>query len=97
MTAKLEQLHRYHDQGDARAFSDLVHAHASMVFATARRVTRDASLAEDVAQETFLDLARLGHGITDSVSAWLYRVAWHRACNAVRADVTRKRCEAASA
>ena len=95
MTAELEQLRRYHDQGDASAFSQLVNAHARMVFATARRITRDASLAEDVAQETFLELARRGRGISDSVSAWLYRAARHLACNAVRADVTRKRYEAA--
>ena len=67
-----------------------------MVFATARRVTRDASLAEDVSQETFLELARKGRSITESVGAWLHRVAWRRACDAVRAEVTRQRYETAA-
>lgn len=64
-----------------------------MVFATARRVTQDAALAEDVTQETFLELARKGRSITESVGAWLHRVAWRRACDTVRAEVTRQRHE----
>lgn len=67
-----------------------------MVFATARRITRDASLAEDVTQETFLELARKGRSVTESVGAWLHRVAWRRACDVVRAEVTRQRYEAAA-
>ena len=45
----LTLLARYHEHGDAFAFGELVSAHSGMVFATARRVTRDATLAEDVA------------------------------------------------
>lgn len=90
-------LRRFHDQGDAFAFRELVQVHAGMVFATARRVTRDAALAEDVAQETFLELARSGGRINESVGAWLHRVAWRRACNAVRAAGTRRRYEEAAA
>lgn len=93
MISELDQLRHYHDDGDTSAFADLVRTHAGMVFATARRITRDSALAEDVAQETFIELARRGRTITDSVSAWLYRVAQRRACDAVRADVTRKRYE----
>lgn len=96
MQTDLLHLQRYHDSGDAAAFKSLVQHHASMVFATARRVTRDSSLAEDVAQETFLELARKGRAITESVGAWLHRVAWRRACDAVRAEKTRRRYEAAA-
>lgn len=93
MTADLKLLQRYHDQGDALAFRELVQTHAGMVFATARRITRDSARAEDVAQETFLELTRKGRGITDSVGAWLHRVAWRRACDAVRSEVTRRNYE----
>lgn len=75
------------------AFRDLMQAHAGMVLATARRITRDAAMAEDVVQETFLQLARQSQQVTESVAAWLHRVAWRRACNAVRDDATRRRHE----
>jgi RNA polymerase sigma factor (sigma-70 family) len=68
-----------------------------MVHATALRVTHDAAAAQDVAQETFLELARKAGGITQSVAAWLHRVAWNRACDAVRRESTRKRVEEAMA
>lgn len=68
-----------------------------MVYATARRVTGDASLAEDVTQEAFLELARKGRSVTESVGAWLHRVAWRRACDVVRAEATRQRYESAAA
>ena len=78
-------------------FHALVKSHASMVFATARRVTGDAGLAEDVAQETFLELSRQGYHAIDSVSAWLHRVAWRKACNVVRGEYRRRRHEHAAA
>lgn len=93
MLTDLQLLSRYHLQGDASAFRDLVQAHAGMVFATAHRITGDQSRAEDVAQETFFQLARQSQHITQSVAAWLHRVAWRRACNAVRDDATRRRIE----
>jgi RNA polymerase sigma factor (sigma-70 family) len=93
MNADLTCLQRYHQHGDAFAFQQLVQAHAGMVFATARRITQDAARAEEVAQETFLELARSAARITESVGAWLHRVAWHKARDVVRADVTRRRYE----
>src|SRR5436190_23354036 len=97
MNADLTSLRSYHRHGDAFAFQKLVQAHAGMVFATARRVTRDAALAEDVVQETFLELARNAARITESVGAWLHRVAWRKARDVMRADATRRRYEEAAA
>lgn len=97
MTSDLQLLTRYHQQGDALAFRDLMQTHASMVYATARRITQNEAMAEDVTQETFLQLARQSRHITQSVAAWLHRVAWRVACNAVRNDTTRKRYEQAAA
>lgn len=97
MNVELNLLRSYHEHADAFAFRELVAAHAGMVFATARRVTRDAALAEDVTQETFIELARNSHRVTESVGAWLHRVAWRRACNAIRDEMTRRRYEEAAA
>ena len=97
MLADLQHLQRYASTGDAYAFRELVQAHGAMVHATALRVTRDAAAAQDVAQETFLELARKAGGITQSVAAWLHRVAWNRACDVVRRESTRKRVEEAMA
>ena len=97
MPSDLQQLQRYATTGDAHAFRELVQAHGAMVHATAFRVTRDAAAAQDVAQETFQELARKAGGITQSVAAWLHRVAWNRACDAVRRESTRKRVEEAMA
>lgn len=90
MTADTHLLHRYHLHGDATAFAELVQAHSGMVFATAQRVTRDAMLAEEVAQDAFLSLAKSGHQTIQSVAAWLHHVAYQRACDAVRREITRQ-------
>lgn len=97
MPSDLHYLQRYATTGDAQVFRELVQAHGAMVHATALRVTRDAAEAQDVAQETFLELARHAGAITQSVAAWLHRVAWNRACDAVRRETTRRRVEEAMA
>ena len=91
MDHDLSLLDQYRQNGDARAFQQLVAAHGGMVFAVAWRVTRDAALAEEVAQDTFLALARRGDQIRQSVGAWLHHVAWQKAANGVRAKV--RRCQ----
>jgi len=93
MPSDLQHLKRYAASGDANAFRELVQAHGAMVHATALRVTHDAAAAQDVAQETFLELARKAGDITQSVAAWLHRVAWNRACDVVRQESTRRRVE----
>ena len=97
MPSDLQHLQRYATTGDAHAFRELVQAHGAMVHATALRVTRDAAAAQDVAQESFLELARKAGGITQSVAAWLHRVSWNRACDVVRRETARKRVEEAMA
>ena len=90
-------LHRFHRKGDALAFQQLVETHAGMVHATACRVTGDAALAQDVAQETFLALARNGSTAIQSVGAWLHHVAWQKARDRVRRESRRHKYEAAAA
>ncbi len=67
--------------GDAAAFGALVRQHQSKVRGFLRRLTRaDAALADDLAQETFLEAHRKleqfrGEG---SFGAWLCGIAWSR-------------------
>ena len=67
--------------GDASAFGALVREHQSKVRGFLRRLTRgDAALADDLAQETFLEAHRKiaqfrGEG---SFGAWLCGIAWSR-------------------
>ena len=67
--------------GDAAAFGMLVRQHQSKVRGFLRRLTRgDAALADDLAQETFLEAHRKleqfrGEG---SFGAWLCGIAWSR-------------------
>ncbi|MBL9133877.1 MAG: RNA polymerase sigma factor [Verrucomicrobiaceae bacterium] len=97
MQTDLQLLNRYHHQGDAEAFQAIVEAHAGMVHATACRVTRDAALAQDVVQETFLALARSSGSAIQSIGAWLHHVAWQKAQNIVRGECRRQHHEAAAA
>jgi DNA-directed RNA polymerase specialized sigma24 family protein len=79
MPSDLQHLQLYATTDDAHAFRELVQARGAMVHATALRVTCDAASAQDVAQETFLELARKAGGITQSVAAWLHRMSWNSA------------------
>jgi RNA polymerase sigma-70 factor, ECF subfamily len=75
-------------QGDAAAFRRLVAAHLSHAVAIARGMLRDASEAEDVAQEAFLRLWRnagqleLGPG---GIRPWLRRVVSNLCIDRIRA------------
>src|SRR4030081_3351970 len=63
--------------GDTRAFERLYREHAGNVYGLCLRMTRDAALAEDCTQETFVNAWRaLGRFETrSSLSTWLHRIA----------------------
>ena len=63
-------------QGDAEAFSLLVHRHQHLVYNLAFRFMRDGVLAEDMAQDAFLKAFRQLKGFRGdcSFSTWMYRV-----------------------
>jgi RNA polymerase sigma-70 factor (ECF subfamily) len=67
-------------------FERLVDEHQSMVFSLAWRMTGDRGLAEEVAQDVFLELDRHMSRIESPEHAlfWLRRVAMHRAADAMR-------------
>ena len=74
--------------GDERAFTELVARYQRRVYGICYRYFRDASDAEDAAQEAFVALYRRAGSFAGSArfSTWMYRVAVN-ACN----DLARRR------
>lgn len=67
-------------------FERLVDEHQSLVFSLAWRMTSDRGLAEEIAQDVFLELDRHMNRIESPEHAlfWLRRVAIHRSADALR-------------
>jgi RNA polymerase sigma-70 factor (ECF subfamily) len=67
-------------------FEQLVDEHQSMVFSLALRMTGDRGLAEEIAQDVFLELDRNLRKLesADHVCFWLRRVAINRSTDALR-------------
>lgn len=72
--------------GDRSAFADLVRTHQAMVFSIALHSLRDPALAEELAQEVFLDLFHHLDGLQSAahVEFWLRKVASRRCIDYVR-------------
>jgi RNA polymerase sigma-70 factor (ECF subfamily) len=79
-------------EGDTGAFEALVRRHERMVFSLALHVLHDRAVAEEVAQEVFLQLFRhLGQIDSDAhLTFWLRRVTGHRAIDVVRREGGRR-------
>jgi RNA polymerase sigma-70 factor, ECF subfamily len=67
-------------------FEQLVDEHQSMVFSLALRMTADRGLAEEIAQDVFLELDRHKDRLQSPEHAlhWLRRVAMNRSADALR-------------
>jgi len=63
--------------GDTRAFERLYREHAGKVYGLCLRMTRDAQLAEDCTQDTFINAWRAlpRFETRSSLSTWLHRIA----------------------
>jgi RNA polymerase sigma factor (sigma-70 family) len=92
-------LHSFARQRDEGAFALLVRRHGAMVLGVCRRLLRHHQDAEDAFQAAFLVLARKAGaaGWGDSVSGWLFRVAYHLALKARRRGGRRRAVEVAMA
>ena len=88
----LERFNARDGDGDDLAFAGLVERHGPMVLRVCRAVLRDAHEAEDAFQATFLILAIKARSIRgrDSMSSWLYSVAYNVAASA-RSSAARRR------
>ena len=81
-----EQLVRKSQQGDERAFGELVDRYESKVYSLALKMLRNAEDAEDVLQDTFLRAYRgikafQGHS---TFSTWIYRITANSALMRLR-------------
>ncbi|HSC35389.1 MAG TPA: sigma-70 family RNA polymerase sigma factor, partial [Thermodesulfobacteriota bacterium] len=76
------------EEGDEKAFSEIVDRYADRIYKTALRIMRNPSDAEDVLQEVFLILAtKAGTFRSESkFSTWLYMVALNTSYLRIRAD-----------
>ena len=74
------------DYDVAANFRALVDQHKSMVFSIAYRMLGDRGIAEEVAQDVFLELYRWMNRLESEahVTFWLRRTATHRATDAIR-------------
>ena len=88
----LERFMSRNADGAELAFACLVERHGPMVLRVCRSVLRDAHLAEDAFQATFLILALKAGSIRGqhSLTSWLYSVAFNVAATA-RASAARRR------
>lgn len=79
--------------GDQEAFTRLYDRFADRVFGLIRRVVRDPSQSEEVAQEAFLEAWRQATRYDESkgsVASWLLTLAHRRAVDRVRAEQARR-------
>jgi RNA polymerase sigma-70 factor (ECF subfamily) len=85
--------------GDETALAAIYDQHAGLVYGLARRVTRDAYLAQDITQEVFTYLWELPERVDLSkgtLRSYLAVVAHRRAVDEVRRSERRSRIETAS-
>ena len=84
-------LERFLQQRDEAAFELLMRRHGPLVFGVCRRVLHHTEDAEDALQATFLMLARKAGviGRRESVSGWLYTVAYRIALRIKRRSAQR--------
>jgi RNA polymerase sigma-70 factor (ECF subfamily) len=81
-----ELMGRYREEGRAAVFNELVHRYERELYRYLARYLGDASAAEDVFQNTFLQV-HLKRGLFENGRAfrpWLYAIATHQAVDALR-------------
>jgi RNA polymerase sigma-70 factor, ECF subfamily len=89
---RLEAALRRSLQGDSTAFAELVREHQGMVFSIAYHYLQDRSLAEDLAQEVFLELYQGLRRIQSAahLTFWLRRVTANRCIDQGRRKLRRR-------
>lgn len=92
MIEDAELLRQFAEEKAEAAFAELVRRRIGMVYAVARRHTRDAQQAEEVTQSVFCDLARKAGRLAGRpvLLGWLYRSAQFAASDVRRAERRRE-------
>ncbi len=95
LTNDAELLKEFVNDRSETAFRTLLERHLGLVFGTARRMTRDAALAEEIAQVVFLLLVQKAARLSREtvLSGWLYRTTRFVAARAIRSEQRRRRRE----
>ena len=89
------ELEQWLSHRNAEAFHAIVARHAGMVYATCRRIVRNAADAEEIAQECFEALVQAERlPRTAYLGAWLHGVATNRSLDRVRREARRANREA---
>jgi len=94
MPTDAEILQRYVRERDDHAFAELVQRHLGVVYGAAlRRTGGRAHLAEEIAQQVFIDLARKAAALCHhpSLIGWLHRSTRYAAIDAARAERREKK------
>jgi RNA polymerase sigma-70 factor (ECF subfamily) len=81
-----ELMRRYREEGRAIVFNELVHRYERELYRYLARYLGDATAAEDVFQNTFLQV-HLKRGLFENgrpFRPWLYAIATHQAVDALR-------------
>jgi RNA polymerase sigma factor (sigma-70 family) len=88
----LELLARYTRHHAEDAFAEIVRRYLDLVHSAALRQVRSAQLAEEVAQSTFVNLARNANRLAPGtiLPAWLYQVTRREAIDVVRREARRQ-------
>ncbi len=73
-------------QGDRKAFQQLVEAYQRMVVNTCFGIVHNTADAEDLAQDVFMEIFRTAENFRgdSKISTWLYRIATNRSLNHIR-------------
>lgn len=92
-------LRRCTAEGDRQALAELIGRYAGMVYAAAKRQTRDADLADDVSQSVFVIFARRVSSIKSAAAlgAWLLQTTRFTAANAMKSQARRRHYEQSAA
>lgn len=90
-----EQLLLRYTQGDSGAFEQLVRRYRLQLFHFLARFVGDRTLAEDIFQETFLQvhLSAKGFDASRRLKPWLYTIAANKARDALRSRLRRPMAE----
>jgi RNA polymerase sigma factor (sigma-70 family) len=87
-------LEDYARSGNPEAFAEIVRQHASLVYATARRLARNDALAHDITQATFIVLSKKARQVNPRfLAGWLVNTTRLAAREAIRAEQLRQRHE----
>jgi len=92
MTSDMDLVREYARDSSEEAFVELVSRHVNLVYSVALHQLRDAPLAEEVTQVTFIILARKAGSLGPQtiLSAWLCRTAQYTAARALRTERRRQ-------